>query len=252
MPLCQEKSVMLRGIIVNIYGDESGSINNHSENNKHFIICLVKVNDKKKVHRAYKRFVSANYDRLKALDTPKYSAGAIVRDGNKMFDPEGNFIELKGSQFDRELKSKFVDTIIKYGGLEIYYINVRNDKLTDTFAADTSSAYNFPMKLALMYFYQKGYFLDEDLHLQLDIRNERTNKKYFLEQYLNTELHSNNVMNHSINVTYFDSKQNKIVQIADVLANLYYSHLLTEKYGSEISCLRNAGLLKFIFKFPLS
>ena len=237
---------------MNLYGDESGSINNHSQKNKHFVIALIKVNDKKMVHRAYKRFVSTNFEKLKVLDAPKYSAdGEKIRDGNKMFDSKGNFIELKGSQFDRDMKHRFVNSILKHGGLEIYYIRIFNEKLTDTFAADTSSAYNFPMKLALSYFYSKKYFEDEELFLQLDMRNEKTNKKYFLEQYLNIELHSNNVMHSPINVTYYDSKKNKIVQIADVFANMYYSHIVTGQYSSEISKLIKAGILKFIFKFPI-
>lgn len=52
---------------MNIYIDESGSINNHSSHEKYFVIALIKVNDKKKVEKAYKRFVSNNIARLKNL-----------------------------------------------------------------------------------------------------------------------------------------------------------------------------------------
>lgn len=52
-------------------------------------------------------------------------------------------------------------------------------------------------------------------------------------------------------VTYFDSANNKIVQIADVFANLYYSRLLTGGYADEIDTMKTNGCLKKVFKFPL-
>lgn len=237
---------------MNIYGDESGSINNHSEFEKHFVIALIKVNDKKKVQKAYKRFVSSNFERLKILDRDKYDEkGNLVREGHRMFDIDGNFIELKGSQFDREMKIRFVQHFIKYGGFEVFFIHVLNNKLTDTISSDTSTAYNYPMKLALSYFYKKGYIPNEDLHLQLDMRNEKTDKKFFLEQYLNVELHAQDIMQYPIDVKYFDSKQNRLVQVADVLANLYYSQLKSQSYTNEIKALKDAGILTFVFRFPL-
>lgn len=76
-------------------------------------------------------------------------------------------------------------------------------------------------------------------------------KKHFLEQYLNTELRGKSVTTGKFTVRYFDSSNNKFIQIADVFANLYYSDLLTSKYNQSINILREQNLLKFIFKFPL-
>lgn len=87
------------------YIDESGSINNHLSHNKHFVIALVRVLNKKSLKRSYKRFVSSNYDRLLELDKDKYhpKTGKLIKEGGKMFSNE-TFKELKGSQFDKEMK----------------------------------------------------------------------------------------------------------------------------------------------------
>ena len=54
---------------MNLYIDESGSINNHTPNNKYFVIALIYPTDKDRLKRTYKRFVSSNHDNLLALGT---------------------------------------------------------------------------------------------------------------------------------------------------------------------------------------
>lgn len=84
----------------------------------------------------------------------------------------------------------------------------------------------------------------------MDERNERTETKYFLENYLNTELFMNGTINGKFDVAYFDSSTNSLIQIADVFANLLYSHLQTGGYDEELQKLKDAGILKFTFEFP--
>ncbi len=57
---------------MNIYIDESGSINNHASNNKYFVIALIHPTNKDALKRAYKRFVSSNHDNLLVLDQENY------------------------------------------------------------------------------------------------------------------------------------------------------------------------------------
>ena len=134
----------------------------------------------------------------------------------------------------------------------IGWVFIENSKLTDGLCNDISTAFNYPLKMALEYFLNKGFLPKEPCTLQLDERNEKTDKKYFLEQYINTEFTAKNVTNEKFAVTYFDSADNKFIQIADIFANLYYSQLRTNSYSNEIGELKKAGILKFIFKFPLS
>ena len=237
---------------MNIYIDESGSINNHSTYEKDFVICLVHIFDKRPVLRTYKRFVSSNLERLKLLDKPKVnSLGIQVREGGKMFKND-KFIELKGTQFDREMKHKYVDAFSRTEGFELFYIRLDNPYLKDSFCRDISTAFNYPLRLAIEYFIKNNYFPEEPYHLQLDERNEKTDKKFFLEQYLNTELGGRNVTCHPFDVQYFDSSANRCVQIADVFANIYYSHLKNGKFTQDINLLKETNKLRFIFTFPLT
>lgn len=230
---------------MNIYIDESGSINNHAPNSKYFVIALLRVTNREALKRAYKRFVSSNYNRLLALDQRKSSPNAK----GKMFS-NGKFKELKGAQFDRDMKIKFVEFFSRKPVFEIYYIKIENEKLLDSFCANTARVFNYVLKQALGYLIQNGYLPDEDCYLQLDERNEKTESKYFLENYLNTELAMSQMTTGAFQVSYFDSAFNDLIQLADVFSNLYYSYLLTGHYGDELKALRQAGILKFIFEFP--
>lgn len=235
-----------------IYIDESGSINNHISGNEYFIIVLVRVVDKDSIKKSYKRFVSSNFDRLLMLDCDKVkpSTGQVIKEGGKMFC-KGSFRELKGSQLDKKMKQKFVDFFVQKHSFELYYIIIDNKKLTDRFCENTARVFNYTLRLGLEYFISTGYLQSEDCILQLDERNEKTESKYFLENYLNTELSMNGTTGGKFAVQYFDSANNNIIQIADVFANLYYSHMKTGGYKEYIQKLKDAKILKCLFKFPV-
>ncbi len=236
---------------MNLYIDESGSINNHIPNNKYFIIALVRPTNKEALKRAYKRFVSSNFDALKALDQEKVNhSGKVIKPGGKMFSGD-KFKELKGAQFDRHMKSIFCDFFSRKSNFEVLYIKINNEKLTDQFCSNTARVFNYTVRLALEYFIKNGFLPNEDCSLQLDERNEKTETKFFLENYLNTELALSGVSNGRFDVSYFDSSNNALIQIADVFANLYYSHLQTGAYEDEFNKLKEAGIVKFTFEFPM-
>ena len=127
-----------------VYIDESGSINNHMPENKYFIIAMVRVTDKDALKRAYKRFVSANHDRLLELDRDKLSPNTkkVIKPGGKMFR-NGKFRELKGSQFDKDMKEKFVEYFSRRQSFEIYYIEIANKKLSNEFCENISRIHWF-------------------------------------------------------------------------------------------------------------
>jgi len=237
---------------MNIYIDESGSINNHSADQPYFIIALLCATEKDRLKRAYKRFVSSHYDRLKELDELKKHpvTGRVIRENGKMFSGS-KFRELKGARLDREMKRQFVEFFSRKPTFEIYYIKISTDRLTDHFCENTARVFNYSLKLALEFFLRNGFFPHENYSLQLDERNEKTESRFFLENYLNTELSMNGASVGRFDVSYFDSADNGLIQIADVFANLYYSHLLTGCYGAELSHLAQAGILRFVFEFPL-
>ena len=224
---------------MNIYIDESGSITNQfPDSQPYFVIALVHVKNREKLCRAYKRFVSSNEARLRELDH-----------GSKMFR-NGKFRELKGNQFDRQMKIDFVNYFARNHYFELYYIKFNNTELSDRFCQNTSRAFNYVMCQAMRYFFSKGYLIDEGCYLQLDERNEKTEAKTFLENYLNTQLIIEGIVDNEFTVLYFDSSNNQLVQIADVFSNLFYSHLKTGAYEEQIHYLKKEGYLRCIYEFP--
>lgn len=148
------------------------------------------------------------------------------------------------------MKLKFLEYFTRCHYFDVYYIRLENKKLTDAFCSNTARAFNYAIRLALSYFMESGVLPNEDCFLQLDERNEKTETKYFLENYLNTELTMAGAVKGKFSVTYFDSVDNKFIQIADVFSNLYYSELQTKHYTEEFRRLREIGILKGIFEFP--
>lgn len=224
---------------MNIYIDESGSINSHI--NRDFVIALVVPINKRRLDSVFGRFIKSNNEKLRSLDRK-----------NRMF-VNSKFNELKGSQFDKDMKKRFVQYFAKEKHFELYYIIIHNSSLSANFCSNTARAFNYVLKLAIQYFIENGYMQnDEDIYLlQIDERNERTETRYFLENYLNTELMTSGMINGIFHVKYFDSSNNKCIQIADVFSNLMYSHMITGAYHDEINLLKEKDILKFIFEFPL-
>ena len=234
---------------MNIYADESGSINNKL-GSKPFIIALIHVLDFKKLNTVFRRFISSNFASLKELDKDFYNAeGKLTKKGNLMFHGD-KFNEIKGSQLNQEMKIKFVNYLVKNKYFELYYIKINNDLLTDKICENTARAFNYSIKLALSFFLEHNLLADEDCLLQLDERNERTEARYFLENYLNTEFCLNGITEKHYSVKYLDSADNPFIQIADVFANLYYSELNTGAYTDLFTNLKEKEILKAVFEFP--
>lgn len=219
-----------------------------------FVIAMVHVNEnnRQQLKKSHKRFVTKNMERLMCLDEVKIDSktGKVLRDGNKMFR-DGKFIELKGSQFDREMKIRFVEFMVQKPCFDIFYIKLDNRYLTDTMCSNSARAFNYPIKLALESYIKRGYLPKAKYNLQLDERNERPDARFFLNDYLNTELIFNKTVDEEFETTYYDSANNIGVQIADVFSNLYYSKLMTGKYNEEFQLLKDTNILKQIFTFPL-
>ncbi|KGF09046.1 hypothetical protein HMPREF1633_12925 [Tissierellia bacterium S5-A11] len=223
---------------MNIYIDESGTINNQFKN-EYFIITLIILDNPTTLKRSYKRFVSSNLEELKRIDNKQ-----------KMF-LNGKFHELKGSALNKPMKQEFINFFSRKNNFSLFYIKVDNSRLKDTFCSNTSRVFNYLLKIALDYFIRNNYIPSENHLLQLDERNERTESRFFLEDYLNTELCITGINQGNFAVSYFDSANNSNIQIADVFSNILYSHLKTGNYADELKTLRDNGILKYIFEFPL-
>lgn len=225
----------------NIYIDESGSMTtNHSANQPYFVVCMLRVKDKDKLKRAYKRFISKHLNRLKEIDKE-----------NRMFR-DGKFLELKGCCLDFSMKKEFVDFFCQKNLFELIYIRVKNKKIRYGLYSNTARAFNYLLKNALAYGIVNRYLPQDDYCIQLDERNEKTETKYFLENYLNTEFVMSRLLkSHTIQVSYFDSCNNSLVQIADVFSNIYYSCCMnTQKYKSMFEKIIKDHYITYIYDFP--
>lgn len=224
---------------MNIYIDESGTINNKNDERHNFVIALVKPTDDVSLKHSYKRYITSHREDL-------YKR---AKEPDKMFAGD-SFVELKGSALTAEQKKEFVRYFSEKQNLELYYIILWNPLLTDPFCGNTARAFNYSLCNAIKYFIEQGSLaLYEECNLQLDERNERTDARNFLEQYLNTQFIDCELDN-PFRVRYFDSKNNKLIQLADTFANICYSHMITGGYANEFKILKEKAILKSIFYFP--
>ncbi|MDE6241162.1 MAG: DUF3800 domain-containing protein, partial [Anaeroplasmataceae bacterium] len=100
--------------------DESGSMTNESYKDfPFFVICIIRVIDKERLKKRFKRFISSNLNELKKIDTK-----------NKMFS-NNKFHELKGSSLTKEMKMKFANYICRDNLFEIYYIRIENKNINN-------------------------------------------------------------------------------------------------------------------------
>ena len=224
-----------------LYIDESGTMTTtYHTTHPYFIISIIRAINANKLRLVYKRFVSSRMEELRKADTK-----------NLMFK-NSNFIELKGSCFTPDLKRSFVNYFCQNHYFELFFIIVDNSHIQPNFYSNTARAFNYLIRLAMEYYIHHQLISDSGIFLQLDERNERTETKHFLENYLNTELGLRNIIKNDCTVKYFDSANNKIIQIADVFSNLYFSQLKTNAYDKEFNYMLNEGYLKYIFRFPNS
>ena len=148
--------------MINLYIDESGSLTELFENNKYFVISIIKVNNKKQLERNFKRFVSENMKELLKIDT-----------NNKMF-LNGKFHELKGCALTPVLKRKFVKNILKNNSFEIFYIKVDNSMIDGMFLDSKARSFNYLLKLFLIKNLRDGNLIDDEIFLHIDERNIKT------------------------------------------------------------------------------
>lgn len=224
---------------MNLYIDESGSIN--LNNHKNFIISVIIPTDTETLKKVYKRFVSKNLERLRELD----------KNHNKMFREDGSFLELKGSCFDRDMKIDFLDYFCRNNLFKVRYIVLDNDNLENRFTENKARTFNYLMKIFLTNTIHKKIINDKNLYLHIDERNIKTDSKFSLEDYLNQELLLESNIIDNVIVQYYDSAQSKLIQIADVFANIKYSNYLTNNsYKSKIDELKAKGYILEDFNFP--
>ena len=223
-----------------LFIDESGTMAT-GENVRafpYFVICILNVKNKEKLKRIIKRFISSRFQRLKEIED------------SKMFIAD-NFIELKGSALTPDLKKELANYLMQSDLFEIYYIVANNKTINPKTYNNKARAFNYLIDRCLTFLLNHKLLPYDDYNIQIDERNIKTNAQKTLEDYLATDLVIHQELINDVQVSYFDSCNNSLIQLSDFFANLYFSYLMRKKNYSElIDEMKSKGLIKKIFVFP--
>ena len=223
-----------------LYIDESGSLTSEfAFIHPNFVMCVVRVKDITNLRKLLKRFIYENYQEIKEID-----------ENNKIFN-HGNFVEIKGSSLNSKLKKRLADFLCNGNILEIYYIHVFNEEVKQHFYDDPTLIYNYVLYLMLNKNLENKNLPYDDYLIDVDDRNLKHISVNSLEDYLNIELKLKKRLIRSINIEYYDSKDNLMVQVSDFFSNLYFSYLKNhDLYNDLITNLKEKGYIKDIFYYP--
>lgn len=223
-----------------LYIDESGSMTKEYANvNPNFVMCIVRVKDEKNLRKLLKRFIQQNYEEIKQADKR-----------NRIFK-NGSFIELKGSSLTPSLKHKLANYLCQKELIELYYIFIDNEKVKDGFFDNPSLAYNYVLNLLLEKHLKNNNLPFDDYLIEIDQRNLKKISINSLEEYLNIELKIRQNLVQSLNIEYYDSKDNLLVQVSDFFSNLYFSYLrFPHEYKQLFNKLKDNNYIKDIYYYP--
>lgn len=225
-----------------LYIDESGSMTKeYAKVNPNFVMCIVRVKDEKNLRKILKRFIMLHYDEINKADKR-----------NKIFK-NGSFIELKGSSLTPSLKHTLANFLCQKELLELYYIFIDNDKVKDGIFDDPSLVYNYVLCLLLEKHLKNKNLPFDDYLIDIDQRNLKKISINSLEEYLNIELKIRQNLVQSLNIEYYDSKDNLLVQVSDFFSNLYFSYLrFPQEYKQLFNKLKDNNYIKDIYYYPQS
>lgn len=161
--------------------------------------------------------------------------------------PLNQKIELKSSRININQQALFINELYNLDNVIPIAIIVDKDNLT-SFGASENVAYNFFVKNLIKYLFKCNIKELDTLDIELRVDNRNTSVKTLkdLETFLAWEFE---LMNLTVKVKYLDSKDNRDVQMADYIANMFW-----KKYNSKvdkISIIINNQNKTYISKFPL-
>ena len=203
-----------------VYVDESGSITKTNiSNNRYFVIAMVFTDDPVKIRRLFKKKISQ-----------------MMKKNEKYKDMIYSKKEIKGSDISETTKRNVYKHILENGSekLELGLIVLDNEYTTDRFIENHARTFNYLIQTYLdSCFRNHSKFMKGHGKIQLiiDEQNIATGADYELCGYLNQQLTLKNPICDLFDVLYMDSKNEKLVQLADFVANTFYRNI--EKKNQE-------------------
>lgn len=203
-----------------VYVDESGSITKTNiSNNRYFVIAMVYTDDPIAIRRLFKKKISQ-----------------LMKKNNKYRDMIQLKKEIKGSDISETIKKEVYKHILEHGSekIELGLIVLDNEYTTDKFIENHARSFNYMIQTYLDSCFRKhSKFMNGfgKIEFIIDEQNIATGAEYELCGYLNQQLTLKNPICDLFNVSYMDSKNEKLVQLADFVANTFYRNI--EKKNQE-------------------
>jgi hypothetical protein len=205
--------------------DESGAM--HLKNERFFIIAGFLTQELHKVTSAHKR-IEKEVKIRKNIDLNKK-------------------VELKSSRININQQALFINELYSLDSVIPIAIIVDKDNLK-AFGASENVAYNFFVKNLIKYLF-KCHIKELDtqvIELRVDNRNTSVKTLKDLETFLAWEFE---LMDLDVSVKYLDSKDNRDVQMADYVANMFWKKYNSKNYKLINKIKKtNKG---YISKFPV-
>ena len=202
------------GTTVYVYVDESGSITKTNiSNNRYFVIAMIFTEDPVAIRRLYKKSISK-----------------LMRKNDKYTDWIHKNREIKGSDITEPVKRSVYEHIIAHAAdkIELGIIVLDNQYTTDRFIENHARSFNYMIQTYLdSYFRKHSRFMygTGKIEFVIDEQNIATGAKYDLGGYLNQQLTFKKPICDRFEVAYTDSKNEKMVQLADFIANTFYRNI---------------------------
>lgn len=203
-----------------VYVDESGSITKTNiSNNRYFVIAMVFTDEPTAIRRLFKKKISQ-----------------MMKKNDKYKDMIHLKKEIKGSDISETTKKDVYKHILEHGSekLELGLIVLDNEYTTDKFIENHARSFNYMIQTYLdSCFRNHSRFMQGygKIEFIIDEQNIATGADYELCGYLNQQLTLKNPICDLFEVSYMDSKNEKLVQLADFVANTFYRNI--EKKNKE-------------------
>jgi hypothetical protein len=191
-----------------LFLDESGNLHKNSPD-RFFVIGGIYTNNYKDIKKSY---VEINHELKEKL--------------NMDFETE-----LKAAYLNMEEKMDIVVKLQKMNGMYIVGIIVDKEKIGIEID-EIHLYYNYIIRILLDYLIKIKLIKtgeNEELYLNIDRSSMKIEDINSLENYLKTHFNIEKKLKYIINVSYWDSKKNYMVQIADIMCNTIWNIAQSKK-----------------------
>ena len=194
-----------------LFVDESGNL---GKKDRYFVIAFVLSVNKKRIKNFVKRFCAKNdYDEVKA---------------SKLSFPE---------------KQKLIMKLFKIKDNKISYITVDKYKISSQrLWNDKNILFNYLFKFLIKDIVSNT---KEDINIHVDEHTIKVSSINSLQDYLRIQAYTEWGFSYNLNIIFTDSKNSKLIQVADLAANIIYA-----RYNYNRSHLYNLLNISESIKFP--